>query len=150
MTKVIFTNPLICASNNGYWSDFFIPTWGCWQGCCFSPSGFALVAEALSSALRQNPNIKGIKIGKVEVLLGQLQMTYGLHYSPLKITLTLSYYNLILFYILHSIQSGLVILVTPIRASPHKNLLKHPIFLHHLPANRFSGVCLLPPITASA
>ena len=65
-------------------------------------------------------------------------------------TLTLSYYNLILFYILHSIQSGLVILVTPIRASPHKNLLKHPIFLHHLPANRFSGVCLLPPITASA
>ena len=64
--------------------------------------------------------------------------------------LTLSYYNLILFYILHSIQSGLVILVTPIRASLHKNLLKHPIFLHHLPANHFSGVCLLPPITASA
>ena len=63
MTKVIFTNPLICASNNGYWSDFFIPTWGCRQGCCFSPSGFTLVAEALSSALRQNPNIKGIKIG---------------------------------------------------------------------------------------
>ena len=64
--------------------------------------------------------------------------------------LTLSYYNLILFYILHSIQSGLVILVTPIRASPHKNFLKHPIFLHHLPTNHFSGVCLLPPITASA
>ena len=65
-------------------------------------------------------------------------------------SLTLSYYNLILFYILHSIQSGLVILVPPIRASPHKNLLKHPIFLHHLSSNHFSGVCLLPPITTSA
>ena len=77
-------------------------------------------------------------------LIKQIQNTW------LAIYLTLSYYNLILFYILYSIQSGLVILVTPIRASPHKNLLKHPIFLHHLPANRFSGVCLLPPITASA
>ena len=67
-----------------------------------------------------------------------------------QICLTLSYYNLNLFYILGSIQSRLVIVVTPIRAFPHKTLHKHPIFFHHLPTNRFSRVCLLPPITATA
>ena len=71
MVKIIFTNPLVCASNNGYWSEFFVPTRGCRQGCCYSPSGFNIVAEILGCAICQNTNIKGIKIGESEITIGQ-------------------------------------------------------------------------------
>ena len=62
MTKILFNKPLVCASNNGYWTEFFTPTRGCRQGCCFSPSGFNIIAEIIRSAIHQNPNIKGIKL----------------------------------------------------------------------------------------
>ena len=71
MTKILFNKPLVCASNNGYWTEFFTPTRGCRQGCCFSPSGFNIIAEIIGSAIRQNPSIKGIKIGNTEVVSGQ-------------------------------------------------------------------------------
>ena len=78
------------------------------------------------------------------------QQNVGYTDAMIGCSLTLSYYNLILFYIANSIHSGLVMLVPLICASPLKNLLKQPIFLWHLASNEFSGVCLLPPITTSA
>ena len=71
MVKVIFVEPLAYAYNNGYWSSAFSPTRGCRQGCCFSPGIFTQTVELFSLGIRQNPQIKGIKIGNAEVRLGQ-------------------------------------------------------------------------------
>ena len=54
MVKVIFQNPLPCAYNNGYRSEFFPLTRGCQQGCCFSPVIFTEVIECLGEGIRQN------------------------------------------------------------------------------------------------
>ena len=67
MMKIVFTKPLACAYNNGYWSSFFSPTRGTRQGCCYSPIIFTLVVEILSLAIRQNKDITGIKIGDTEI-----------------------------------------------------------------------------------
>ena len=67
MVITLFTDPLVCVSNNGYLSEFFSPTRACRQGCTFSPSIFTVTVELLGIALRQNPNISGIKIGDYEV-----------------------------------------------------------------------------------
>ena len=71
MVKIIFVDPLICAYNNGFWSEFFSPTRGCRQGCCLSPSLFTYVVEILGLALRQNQNIQGVKVGEEEIKSGQ-------------------------------------------------------------------------------
>ena len=71
MVKTLFTEPLICAANNGYWSEFSIPTRGCRQGCTYSPLIFAVTVELLGLAIRQNPKIQGIKIGETEIKAGQ-------------------------------------------------------------------------------
>ena len=71
LAMVMFTEPLICASNNGFWSEFFEPTRGCRQGCTFSPIIFALTVEMLGIAIRQNDDIVGLKIGNVEIKAGQ-------------------------------------------------------------------------------
>ena len=49
----------------------FAPARGCKQGCTFSPSIFALTVEMLGIGIRQNENIKGLKIGDVEIKAGQ-------------------------------------------------------------------------------
>ena len=71
MTKVLYNKPLACAYNNGFWSEFFEPTRGTRQGCCYSPIVFTLVVEILGLAIRQNENIKGIKVGEEEIKSGQ-------------------------------------------------------------------------------
>ena len=53
--------------NNGYWSDWFSLSRCCHQGCCFSPLIFNLIVEGLGDKIRNNPNIRGIKIGEVEI-----------------------------------------------------------------------------------
>ena len=71
MVMTLFTNPLICASNNGYWSEFWNPSRGCRQGCTYSPIIFVLTVELLGIAIRQNANIEGITIGNTEIKSGQ-------------------------------------------------------------------------------
>ena len=71
MVKIVFNEPLACAYNNGYWSQFFIPTHGCHQGCCFSPGIFTQVIELLGQGLQQSKDIQGITIGGTEIRLGQ-------------------------------------------------------------------------------
>ena len=71
MVLTLFTDPLICASNNGFWTEFWNPTRGCRQGCTFSPAIFAITVEMLSLGIRQNKNIEGIRIGNLLIKSGQ-------------------------------------------------------------------------------
>ena len=71
MVITLFTNPLICASNNGFWTDFWEPTRGCHQGCTFSPLIFALTIETLAIGLHQNADIIGLNIGNTIIKSGQ-------------------------------------------------------------------------------
>ena len=71
MVKVLFTNQLATVSNNGFWSDWFTPTWGTRQGCCFSPKIFILLVELLGIGIRKNDQITGIIIGNSELKAGQ-------------------------------------------------------------------------------
>ncbi len=57
--------------NNGWASETMYPTRGCRQGCPLSPYLFILVGEILANYIRQNENIKGIKIGDFEHKLSQ-------------------------------------------------------------------------------
>lgn len=60
-----------CVINNGFISDWFYPERGAKQGCCISPFLSICVLEVFSNAIRQNKNIKGIKIGELEYKLIQ-------------------------------------------------------------------------------
>ena len=72
MVLTLFNEPLICAANNGYWSEFFMATRGCPQGCTYSPGIFALTVELLGLGIRQNKDIAGIRITEnTEVRCGQ-------------------------------------------------------------------------------
>ena len=71
MVKIIYTDPLICASNNGYLSQFVEPTRATRQGCCFLPGIFNLIVELLGLGIRQNINIHGIEINKQQLKSGQ-------------------------------------------------------------------------------
>ena len=71
MVKILFTQPLVCASNNGYWLEFFELTQSTRQRCCFSPGIFNIIVELLGIGIRQNKNIKGISLNKEEIKSGQ-------------------------------------------------------------------------------
>ena len=71
MIKVVYHNPLVCASNNGYWSQFITPSHATRQGCCLSPTIFNLVVELLGAGIRQNSDIKGITINNQNIKAGQ-------------------------------------------------------------------------------
>jgi hypothetical protein len=51
-------------ANRGALSESFEPARGIRQGCPLSANLFVIIVEAMASAIRQNPKIIGIKIGK--------------------------------------------------------------------------------------
>ena len=56
---------------NGYFSGKINLSRGCRQGDPISPYLFVICAEVLSHVIRENPDIKGIKIGDTEIKLSQ-------------------------------------------------------------------------------
>ena len=58
MVKILYTDPLVCATNNGYWLEYFHPTRATRQGGCYSPGIFNLVVELLGIGIRQNCYIR--------------------------------------------------------------------------------------------
>ena len=61
----------VCTQNFGFRSEWFVKFRSVNQGCNFSPSVFLLTSEILALKLRNNKNIRGIKIGETELLLSQ-------------------------------------------------------------------------------
>ena len=71
MVKTLYTDIQSCTVNEGWSSEWFSPTRGLRQGCPASPYLFLIVAEILAQKIRNNPEIKGIKIKGQEKKLSQ-------------------------------------------------------------------------------
>ena len=71
MVRILFTDFRLCTVNGGYYSEWFTPTRGVFQGNCISPYAFISIIEILAINLRANRNIKGIRINDVINLLCQ-------------------------------------------------------------------------------
>jgi hypothetical protein len=69
--KTFYKNISSCVINNGITSDYFTLGRGVCRGDPLSPYLFLLVVETLASSIRQNKEIKGIKIGEDELKLIQ-------------------------------------------------------------------------------
>ena len=67
--KAIYEKPTANIILNGEKLKAFPLRSGTWQGCPLSPLLFNIVLEVLASAIRQQKEIKGIRIGKEEVKL---------------------------------------------------------------------------------
>ena len=67
--KLLFTDFNLCTVNNGYSSEYFMPTRGLFQGNPISSYGFLLVIELLAINLRKNKDIQGVPIGTLNNLL---------------------------------------------------------------------------------
>ncbi len=69
LVKVAFLGCFSYANVNGYLSSPIYLLKGLHQGSPLSPILFILVAQIFSNKLQLNPNIKGIKVGEVDILL---------------------------------------------------------------------------------
>ena len=60
--KIFYTNIESAVQNNGFVTNWFKPSKGVRQDCPLSPYLFILSAEVLSIKIRQDSNVRGIKI----------------------------------------------------------------------------------------
>mgnify|MGYP003875055635 CR=1 FL=1 len=60
--KLLFINAKTCIHTNGFTSRFLGITRSIRQGCPIAPMLYILQAEPLAASIRNNPNIKGIKL----------------------------------------------------------------------------------------
>jgi hypothetical protein len=70
--KILYNEPLLCVTNNGYASQFFPIGRGIRQGCPISALLFLLVVESLAVKIRQSPDIFGINVKGCKVVISQL------------------------------------------------------------------------------
>jgi exonuclease III len=70
--KVVYKNTEACVTNNGYSSPFFVLERGVRQGCPLSAYLFIMVVELLANKIRNTKEIKGIKIGQIEIKIIQM------------------------------------------------------------------------------
>ncbi len=68
---LLYNNCESCTTNNGYASEWFKPSRGVRQGCPLSPYLFVICAEIFANLVRNNDNIKGIKVQGKEIKLSQ-------------------------------------------------------------------------------
>ena len=69
--NIFYTNIASAVQNNGFITSWFKPSKGVRQGCPLSPYLFILSAEVLSNKIRQEPNVRGIKVFGKEIKLSQ-------------------------------------------------------------------------------
>ena len=69
--SVLYNKAKLCVIQNGIFSDFFEIGRGCRQGDPVSPYLFNICVEIMGHMIRQNKNIRGIRIGKERVCLLQ-------------------------------------------------------------------------------
>ena len=67
----MYTSPECCVTNNGFHTKFFPIQRGIRQGCPISAFLFILCAEVLAIAIREQQDIKGLKIGNKEIKITQ-------------------------------------------------------------------------------
>ena len=67
--RVLFADFRLATTNNGYISEWFMPTRGLFQGNPFSSVGFLHIIELFAIMIKNNPKIKGVKIKSLESLL---------------------------------------------------------------------------------
>ena len=60
--QILYNDFYVCTQNAGYTLDFFLKSRGCNQGCNYSPFGFIICSEVMTHMIRNNPEIKGIKM----------------------------------------------------------------------------------------
>ena len=75
IVKAIYDKPTVNIILNGKKLKAFPVRSGTRQGCLFSPLLFNLVLEVLATAIREEKEIKGIKIGKEEIKLSLFAVT---------------------------------------------------------------------------
>ena len=61
--KILYTDIVSCVTKNGWHSNYFRLSRGVRQGCLLSPYLFILCAEFLTTYIRHNNKILGVKIG---------------------------------------------------------------------------------------
>ena len=69
--NILYTNIESAVQNNGFKTNWFKPSKGVRQGCPLSPYLFILSAEVLSNKIRQESNVRGIKVFGKEIKLSQ-------------------------------------------------------------------------------
>ena len=69
--KILYTKPMISIKNNGYISDSFEIYRGVRQGCPISCLIFILCVEVLADSIRQNKDLKGIKLDVTNIKISQ-------------------------------------------------------------------------------
>ena len=67
----MYTSPECCVTNNGFHTELFPVQRGIRQGCPISAFLFILCSEVLAIAIRQQQDIKGLKIGNKEIKITQ-------------------------------------------------------------------------------
>ena len=70
--KTLYTNISATVINNGQISEWFTLYRGVRQGCPISPYLFILAVELLTICVRENKNIRGIKVKDTEIKITQL------------------------------------------------------------------------------
>ena len=69
--NIFYTNIESAVQNNGFITSWFKPSKGVRQGCPLFPYLFILSAEVLSNKIRQESNVRGIKVFGKEIKLSQ-------------------------------------------------------------------------------
>lgn len=69
--QTLFRDSQSCVANNGHFSEYFPSDMGIKQGCNISPTLWTIQSELLSLMVRENKNIKGIKLGDTQRKLSQ-------------------------------------------------------------------------------